>query len=121
MNWKLKTSGSILLRVGLAPVFLYAGLDSLFDPQEWIGYVPGWIGSVMPREAFLFAHGIFEIAIGAALFFGVALRPVALAALFDMAAILVLYGVDDATFRDFGLLFMALALYLERPKDGVRS
>ncbi len=105
------------LRIGLAGVFLYVGFGAIFDPKTWLGYVPEWVGGLVPREIFLGAHGIFEIALGATLLLGIMPRFASLAAFLSLAAILVFYGVDAATFRDFGLMMMAAALYKLEKED----
>lgn len=118
-NARVKTISPImLLRLGLGLVFLYAGLHALIDPLSWIGFVPQWVGRIMPPATFLTIHSIFELALGAALLiFERALPATSLLAALDLAAILLLYGVDDATFRDFGLVMMALALFLLSQKQ----
>lgn len=113
-NRYIKTvTPTVLLRLGLGLVFLYAGLHALIDPQSWIGFVPFWISKIMPASTFLTAHSIFELLLGGILLLGKWKLPAAaMIAALDLAAILFLYGVDDVTFRDFGLVMMALALFL---------
>lgn len=109
-----KITPELALRIGLAGVFLYAGINSLLNPTSWIGYVPQWIESIplLTRELFLTLHGIFEIALAAVLLIGLYKKLVALLAFLSIAAIIITYGIDDISFRDFGLLASAYALLL---------
>ncbi|MFH0712833.1 MAG: hypothetical protein V2A55_03215 [Candidatus Jorgensenbacteria bacterium] len=50
--------------------------------------------------------------IGLALLGSFFLPFASLIAFFDMFALLLFYGVDEVTFRDFGLLMAALGLFL---------
>lgn len=109
-----RSSPELALRIGLAGTFLYAGLNSLLNPTSWIGYIPQWIESVpfLTRELFLVLHGAFEIVLAIALLIGLYKKLVALLAFLSIAAIIIFSGIDDTTFRDFGLLAAAYALLL---------
>ncbi|MEK7512810.1 MAG: hypothetical protein AAB601_01270 [Patescibacteria group bacterium] len=102
----------LLLKVGVGFVFLYVGLQALIDPESWIGFVPQWVGALLPRETFLLFHSVGELVLGVLILFLSRrwLATIGIVAFLDLAAILVFYGVDDVTFRDFGLAFAALAL-----------
>lgn len=103
----------MLLRLGLGLVFLYAGVHALVDPQSWIGFVPHWASVIIPAATFLMVHSIFELLLGVLFLVGKWWLPaLSFIAAIDLGAILVLYGVDDTTFRDFGLVMAALALFL---------
>ncbi|MEK7086928.1 MAG: DoxX family membrane protein [Patescibacteria group bacterium] len=103
---------TLLIRIGLAAVFIYAGIHTLFNYQSWIGFAPGWIQSVLDPKIFLYFHAVFELILGAGMLAGIFLPIFSLAAFFDILAILIFYGVDEITFRDFGLAMTALALFL---------
>jgi uncharacterized membrane protein YphA (DoxX/SURF4 family) len=102
----------LILRVGLGLIFLYAGTASLQDPTSWIGFVPSFVSLVMPREVFLMLHAIFELALGIGLVAGLWTSVLSALAFFALLSILTLFGIDDVTFRDFGLAAMALALFV---------
>ncbi|KKT92374.1 MAG: hypothetical protein UW92_C0002G0018 [Candidatus Jorgensenbacteria bacterium GW2011_GWA2_45_13] len=118
-NHPAKTISPVtLLRLGLGFVFLYAGLHALVDPESWIGFVPQWVSVIIPATTFLIAHSIFELILGAVLLIGKWwLSPAAVVAAIDLAAIILFYGVDDVTFRDFGLVMAALAVFLLAQKN----
>jgi uncharacterized membrane protein YphA (DoxX/SURF4 family) len=107
-----KLKPALALRIGLGLTFIYAGIMSFLAPENWIGFVPQWIGSIIDPMIFLQIHAGFEIVLGLALLVGLWLPLVALLAFLDIFAILLFYGIDEVTFRDFGLLMAALALYL---------
>src|SRR3990172_10730751 len=60
----------LILRIGLGLVFLYAGTAAMQDPTSWIGFVPQFVQTVIPRETFLFFHSVFQIGLGAGLIIG---------------------------------------------------
>ncbi len=107
----------LVLRLGLAGVFIYAGIDILVYPELWIGFVPQWISSFLPAGDFLVGHAIIELILGFGFLVGFRLPIVSIIAFFDMLGILVFYGVDEITFRDFGLALAALSLFLSSLKQ----
>lgn len=101
-----------VLRVGLGLVFLYAGTASLQNPAGWIGYVPQFVSVVMPIDTFLVAHSVFELALGVGLISGLWIPILSTLALLSFFSIITLIGINEVTFRDFGLACMALALFV---------
>lgn len=107
---------TLLIRIGLAAVFIYAGIHTLFNYQSWLGFAPSWIQSVLDPKIFLYLHAVFELVLGLGILAGAFLPIFSLAAFFDILAILIFYGVDEITFRDASLLMTALALFLMSSK-----
>lgn len=97
-------------RLGLGFVLIYAGAQSLLAPEDWIGFVPTRVEVVMSREAFLAAHAVLELAAGAAVLFNIGVFWGAAFGAANMIGILAVTGVDLVTFRDVGLLALALML-----------
>lgn len=108
----IKLNPVLILRLGLGAVFIYAGLSSLMSPFLWVGFVPQWVGVIMPVETFLIFYGVFEVLLGVTFISGFSLRAASVLAFLSLLSIIVFFGVDEITFRDFGLLMMALALFL---------
>jgi uncharacterized membrane protein YphA (DoxX/SURF4 family) len=106
-----KLSPILILRVGLGLTLLYASLHMLFDATSWLGFVPQWMGSIIHPRTFLVIHSLFELVLSAFLIWDFFLPTASLLAFLDFASILLFYGVDDLTFRDFGLTMAALALF----------
>lgn len=109
-----KHSAITVLRWGLAFTFFYAAIASLLNPENWMGYLPAFVAYIIPPRIALTMFSFYEIALATLLFAG---RKIKWAALFSAVtlAIITLFnlkgGVFDITFRDVGLVFMALALW----------
>lgn len=112
-----KISPVLILRIGLGLVFIYAGAHAIADPVSWTGFVPQWLGHIVSPVTFVYIHGAFELALGLGLVIGLFLPILSFLAFLDFFAILVFFGVDDVTFRDFGLLMSALALFFFTSKE----
>ena len=110
----------VLLRIGLGLTLLYAAVRALADPMTWIGFVPSWVAAVLPAATLLAIHAVAELLVGGALIVGRWVRAASFIAFLDFAAILIAYGIDEVTFRDFGLLFAALALFFIVTEQRVR-
>jgi|GEM_PF-1298652 len=114
-NMKLK----YILQIGLALVLIYAGVSALLYPSDWIGFVPAWVQNFgLSVPAFLHLHSIAELILGLWLLSNIKLRIAAFFAFLDLLAIIVFSGFSRAalsiTFRDFGLLAIALYLILDK-------
>ncbi|MCP6719796.1 MAG: DoxX family protein [Patescibacteria group bacterium] len=103
---------ALALRIGLGLTLIYAGVNMFLNPFNWIGFIPRWIGNIIDPQTFLYIHSTFELVLGLILIIGLWLPLAALLMFLNMFAILLFFGVDDITFRDFGLLMAALALFL---------
>jgi len=100
-----------LLAYGLAFVFAYAGVESLRNPDGWVGFVPNALTHIAAATTILKVTAIVEIVLAAWL---ATLQWVKYA---GVIAALMLAGIIvgnphawDITFRDVGLLLAALAL-----------
>jgi uncharacterized membrane protein YphA (DoxX/SURF4 family) len=111
----------LALRIGLALVFLWFGVDKLMHPQYWLdAWVPQGIQafvaglSVAPRDA-LNLLGIVEVLVALSLFTGYFVRWFAAAIAFLVGVSLV-HGFNEVLVRDVGLIgaLVALILWPER-------
>ena len=103
---------SLLLRIGLAAVFLYAAVSSLQHPVEWIGFLPAFMRDAVPGAALIKIFAVYELALAAWLLSGRRARYAGLLSAATLAGIVVANpGQLIVTFRDIGLVFMALALF----------
>lgn len=104
-----------LLNVGLAFTLLYAGIDQLLHPFDWIGFLPKWMPAFgqTPTQALL-PHSILCLVLAVALLINYKVRWVAALSALFFAGITFANGIGREffliTFRDVGLLFMAIYL-----------
>jgi len=102
---------SFLLRVGLAAVFLYVGTASLLMPEDWASYFPNFIAQSDFAEMLIYAHGLAEIVLAVWLLSNKKIYLAAWLSALAMASIIVVnIELLDVVFRDFAIMFMALAL-----------
>lgn len=100
------------LRVGLAFVFAYAGVSSLRQPAEWIGYLPGFLARMSFAAMLLKGVAVYELVLALALLAGKHARYAAALAALTLAGITVMNLQQFIiTFRDVGLTLMAAALF----------
>jgi uncharacterized membrane protein YphA (DoxX/SURF4 family) len=107
-----------ILKLGLAFTLLYAGIDSLVHMQDWIGFVPTWVSNFgISRALALHGHSFAEIILAILLLIGWKKRLVASIIALDILIIILVNGFDRSvfpvTFRDIGLLSIAVYLALE--------
>jgi len=112
MKETTKLTPAFVLRIGLGLTLLYAGAHMIGDTVTWAGFIPPWMYKIVSPSLFLTIHGIGELLLGALFLAGLFLPAISLLTFLDMLSIMVFYGVDDISFRDFGLMMAALALFL---------
>jgi uncharacterized membrane protein YphA (DoxX/SURF4 family) len=105
----LAKHSALVLRLGLAFVFGWFGIDKFLYVDNWLGWIPSWM-TFVPPHPFLYALGVLEIVAALFLLGGKYLRVVSLACAALMAGIVFSFGINDITVRDIGLIAMALAL-----------
>jgi uncharacterized membrane protein YphA (DoxX/SURF4 family) len=108
-------TASLLLRIGLALVFIYAAFASLKTPKEWLGFIPQFSTKFIAADLSLKLISLFQILLAVWLLSGKWLRYSAVVALLLLLGIVALnLNLLVVTFRDIGLIFAALALmYLD--------
>lgn len=105
----------VILRLGLAVVFAWFGLQQLIDPSTWTAFVPAfttnpWISA----ETLILLNGWMEVMGALLLLTGLWLRPAALILGLHMLFIAMETG-GAIGMRDFGLTVACLALALTIP------
>lgn len=117
-----QSKATLVLRLGLAFVFAYAGIAIFISASDWLGFMPSWVEQVMSREVALKLHGAFDIFLAAWLVLG---KKVFYAALLGAATLISIVifnlGAMDIVFRDLGLLAMAVALAALTNHENSRS
>ena len=106
--------GLLILRYGLAAMFLWFGFSQLFDSVNWVSWVPEWASDLLgiPPAMIVLANGTFEVVTGALLAAGIFVRPVAVLLALHLALITVEIGLTPIGVRDFGLTVATTALAL---------
>src|SRR3989344_1717535 len=101
---------SLLLRLSLAFAFIYAAVSIFISPENWIGFVPAFIGNI-ERAYALQAHAVFDLIIGLWLLTNKeTFYASVLAALNLFAIVIVNLSQLDIVFRDISLFIVAIAL-----------
>lgn len=108
---KKEKLASLLLRIGLAFIFIYAAISALVLPDAWIGFYPQWMLNIIPANLLLYSHSFFEILLSLWLISG---KKISYAAILAGLWLLgIISGTLDSfliTFRDVAILFSAAAL-----------
>ncbi|HEY4964550.1 MAG TPA: DoxX family membrane protein [Candidatus Saccharimonadales bacterium] len=113
---KIKVRGnnklaSLLLRIGLAAVLLYASISSFKTPADWIGYLPHILTTHVSGLLLLHIFSGYEILLALWLLFGFYLKYAAILAAISFSGILLSnLGLLSVTFRDIAMVFTSLAL-----------
>ncbi|MBI4117302.1 MAG: DoxX family membrane protein [Parcubacteria group bacterium] len=111
----LKTS-HLFLRLGLALVFLWFGIDKFVHPDYWINaWMPLWLQNILSRYNignlnFIYTNGIFEVVLGLGFVFNILVKLFALLAVLFLLVVILSFGLNEITVRDAGLIAAALAL-----------
>jgi hypothetical protein len=101
----------LLLRIGIALVFLYAAIGSLLSPEMWIGYFPAWIKRIFPQSILLTGFSLYEIALAAWILSNWKTFYAAIVAAITLAGIVITNAASlDILFRDAAILFAAISL-----------
>ena len=106
-----------VVRLGIAVVFLWFGMDKFFRPLVWFGFVPEFAVGLNPLSpsAFMYVQGVVETALGFLLLIGFFTRIASVAAAFIMLLVVVSLGFNDLGIRDFAVFCIAVALSLSDP------
>jgi len=116
----MKSSSFHILRVGLAITFLWIGILIFKTPEAWGGYLQPWAAGLLPIpiKTAMIGTAIFDIVVGIFLLIDYFTWAAALLAVFHLAIVLTVSGIDAVTVRDIGLLAAALALAIHAwPKN----
>lgn len=104
---------AILIRLAVSIVFLWFGLNQLFDTASFMSFVPTWVyGLPVSVTTFVFLNGAFETIFGLALLLGVFVRPVAFLLALHLVGIAFSVGYGDIFIRDLGLAVATFSVFL---------
>ncbi len=108
-----KEHSAILLRYSVALLFLWFGLNQLFNAGAWVAWLPPWVEQ-LPIEplSFIYVNGILETVFGLCLALGLFTRFSALVLSLHLFGIAFSLGYNDIAVRDFGLALATMAVAL---------
>ena len=110
-----------VLRLSLAAMYFYSGYSLLTSPRSWTQFVPFGFKEILgrinfPVASFIQVQGVGELFIATVFLLWFLPRRLvkwlALISTLEMGLILIFTGVNNVTFRDFGLLGASSALFL---------
>lgn len=119
MSAKSKNMDAVgmLLRLGLAFVFIYAAASSLRQPLVWSAYLPNFLTRSVSAALLIKIFAVYELVIAAWLLIGKKTRYAALICALTLAGIVITNPSQFmTTFRDVGLVCMAIALFLKEDR-----
>ncbi len=110
---RLNKFAPLILRFGLAFVFIWFGTNQLQDAARWVSFLPDWVSALPISQIHLiYANGIFEIIAAILLLLGVRTNIVALLLSIHLFIIASSIGFSATGVRDMGLAVAALTLSL---------
>lgn len=108
----LSQYSKILVRITISLVFLWFGINQIFLPDSFIGYLPNFILANDYAKTFVIFNGVFELVLGTLLIIGLFTRITALILAFHLFIIAINLGYNDILVRDLGLAFVTLSIFV---------
>lgn len=104
----------IILRIGLALLFLWFGTNQIMHPTDWFGFIPQSIISLTGLNVgtIVFFNGLFEIIAGSMLLLGLFTRVIAFLLFLHILDIAFVVGLDAIGVRDLGLSVATFVIFL---------
>ena len=108
----------VVLRVGVALVFIWFGVEQLRDAEAWTGWLPSY-ASALPISTLtlVYINGAFEAIFGLLLLTGLYTRVAGTLLALHMAHILSVVGYGEIGVRDFGIFMATLSVALSGSDD----
>ncbi|OGN13065.1 MAG: hypothetical protein A3C71_00430 [Candidatus Yanofskybacteria bacterium RIFCSPHIGHO2_02_FULL_43_15c] len=104
------------LKIGLAAVFLWFGIDKFIHPTYWLNaWVPAGFISFSSRfnldgNQFVFLLGIFEVLVGISLLTDVLVKFFSFLAILFLVSVFFIAPLNEVIIRDVGLIGGLLAI-----------
>jgi uncharacterized membrane protein YphA (DoxX/SURF4 family) len=111
---KFKRYSPIVLRTGLAIVFLWFAFSQIKDPTGWARMIPSYATAMIPISAnvLVYMNACFEIIFASLLLLGLFTRTVSLLLALHLFHITTILGYGPIAARDFSLALATLAVFL---------
>ena len=105
---------NLILRLGVAFAFLYAGIGGFISPDTWVGWFPKFMRDLVPELLLLQIWGVYEIVTAIWILSGWKIFiPSALASLSLLGLIIFNLNAMDVIFRDVTILCATIALAIQ--------
>lgn len=105
------TKAKLILRAGLAFVFVYAGISGLVDPLSWIGFFPAFIFKIVSAQMAMPVFSLLEILLGFWVLSGVKIFwSTIIVTVLTVTIIVFNTSQFLVVFRDVGILAASIAL-----------
>ena len=129
---KSRETASIIIRIALSLVFLWFGINQLFNPSSFLGYLPSFMqqmhSTMMGQMGMTFLpsyspfsvlavrmNGIIEIIFGTLLILGIFTRAAAFILSLHLFGIALTLGYNDIMIRDIGLSIATFSICIAGP------
>lgn len=107
----------LALKLGLAAIFLWFGIDKFIHPNYWINaWVPGGFIDLIEKLGldslrFVYVIGIFEILIGLSFILEVFTKIFSFLGIIFLIVVIISVGLNEIIIRDIGLIGGLLAVF----------
>ena len=107
---------NLCLRISLAIVFLWFGIDKFVHPQYWLdAWVPRSVLNVLAfikisGRDFIYINGVFEILVGISLLANLFTKVFSSIAIVFLMGVLVVHGFNEVIIRDIAMIGAFLAI-----------
>lgn len=109
---KLEIHPDHILRLGLGFVLIYIGLSIFSDQGELFPFLTNFFLFLPNLALFVKIFSAFQIIAGICLLAGIFVRFFSFILFWQFLLALIINGVDLSTYKDFGLITSALALFV---------
>jgi uncharacterized membrane protein YphA (DoxX/SURF4 family) len=107
----LKRFSPLLLRTGIAIVFLWFGFSQLKNPASWTRMIPDYVNFMSPNTI-IYMNGIIEIILASLLLIGLFTRIVSTLLGLHLLHIVTIVGYGATGARDFALALATFSIAL---------
>ncbi len=112
---RLSSFTPVMLRLSISLLFLWFGINQIFNPLMFFGYLPDFILLSDFAGMVVLLNGIFELVFAVLLLIGFFTRPVALLLSLHLLSIAITLGYNDIAVRDLVLALAAFSIFLQGP------
>jgi uncharacterized membrane protein YphA (DoxX/SURF4 family) len=104
----------LVLRIGIAVVFLWFGFSQLKNPAQWTRMMPDYVNAIFPlaKSTLIYMNGILEILLAILLLLGLWTRTVSGLITLHLIHIITIVGYGAVGARDVAIALAALAVFL---------